>query len=32
MIGMAGYLNYIKNNKKTKKASNIKARGNLQLK
>lgn len=32
MIGMAGYLNYIKNNKKTRKTFNIKAKGNLRLK
>jgi len=31
MIGVAGYLNYIKKNKKLKKASDIKATGNLRL-
>ena len=31
MIGMAGYLNYIKNNKKTYKSKNIKATGNLRF-
>jgi len=31
MIGMVGYLNYIKNNKKTNKVSNIKANGNLRF-
>ena len=32
MIGMAGYLNYIKNKKKTSKIGSIKAKGNLRLK
>ena len=31
MIGVAGYLQYIKNNKKVIKASNIKAQGDLRL-
>jgi len=31
MIGIAGYFNYIKNKKKTLKAGNIKATGNLRL-
>ena len=31
MIGMAGYLNYIKNKKKVLKIDNIKATGNLRL-
>jgi len=31
MIGIAGYLNYIKNNKKVPKVSSIKATGNLRL-
>jgi len=31
MIGIGGYLNYIKNKKKLKKASDIKATGNLRL-
>jgi N6-L-threonylcarbamoyladenine synthase len=31
MIGIAGYLNYIKNKKKVPKLSNIKATGNLRL-
>lgn len=32
MIGIAGYLNYIKNKKKVPKVNNIKATGNLRLK
>jgi N6-L-threonylcarbamoyladenine synthase len=32
MIGMAGYLQFIKKNKKTNKTSNIKANGNLRFK
>lgn len=32
MIGMAGYFQFIKNNKKTNKTSNIKANGNLRFK
>ena len=32
MIGMAGYLQFIKNNKKVPKISSIKANGNLRLK
>ena len=32
MIGMAGYLQFIKNNKKVPKISCIKANGNLRLK
>ncbi len=31
MIGIAGYLNYIKNKKKVPKAASIKAKGNLKL-
>ena len=31
MIGIAGYLNYIKNKKKVPKLSDIKAVGNLRL-
>jgi len=31
MIGIAGYLNYIKNKKKVPKLSSIKATGNLRL-
>ncbi|KKR43491.1 MAG: O-sialoglycoprotein endopeptidase [Candidatus Nomurabacteria bacterium GW2011_GWF2_40_12] len=31
MIGIAGYLNYIKNKKKTPKPNSIKAAGNLRL-
>ena len=31
MIGIAGYLNYIKNKKKVPRAENIKATGNLRL-
>jgi tRNA A37 threonylcarbamoyltransferase TsaD len=31
MIGIAGYLNYIKNKKKVPNPSSIKAKGNLRL-
>ena len=31
MIGVAGYLNYVKNKKKVPKINNIKATGNLRL-
>ena len=32
MIGMAGYLQFSKNNKKSSKLSDIKAKGNLRFK